>query len=67
MLGGLQELPLVPLVHCVAHTSQAPDELYRSVKTDRCSGPPPLTRSVHCAVTNSLNVKWLGRGENRLT
>lgn len=67
MLGGWQELPLIPVVHCVVHTSQAPDELHRSVKMDRYSGPPSLTRSVRCAVTNSLNVKWLGRGENRLT
>lgn len=57
MLGGWQELPLVPLVHCGAHTSQAPDELHRSAKRDRCSGPPSLTRSVHCAVTNSSTVK----------
>lgn len=65
VLCGWQELPLVPLVHCVADTSQAPDKLHRSVKRDRCSGLPSLTRSVHCAVANSLTVKWLGRGENR--
>lgn len=67
MLGGWQELPPVPLVRCVAHASQDPGELHRSVKKDGCSGPPSLTRSAHFAVTNSWTVKWLGRGENTLT